>query len=171
MWEFIRRFKREATHLAQGGVQLPQRRLLPLCLRRCRLLRHLVDLRCERLVDDPGHGGNEGAGHGLLAGFLQLLGVYRGGIFFDGAPERAGGVLRILLCELLLALPVVNDLLCKRRIPAVESDKKARRFTADKSCATTREQHDQLDCGVDVPSGRGTLPATREFEVSTAVLL
>ena len=37
---------------------------------------------------------------------------------------------------------------------------------AYKSCTTTREQHDQLDCDVDVPGGRATLPATREFEVN-----
>ena len=72
-------------------------------------------------------------------------------------------VRRILLRKLLLALPVVDDLLSKRLISAIESDKEARRLTAYKSCATTWEQHDQLDCGVDVPSGCETLPAAGKF--------
>ena len=97
----------------------------------------MCELKPAKKLLSPGHGGNEGARHGVLAGFLQLVGVYRRKICFDGAPERAGGMLRILLRKLLLALPVVDDLLSKRLISAMESDKEARRLTAYKSCATT----------------------------------
>ena len=80
--------------------------------------------------------------------------------------KRRNQNLGVPLRELLLAPPGVDDLLSKRLISAIESDEKARCLAAHKACATTREQHDQFDCDVDVPGGRATLPATREFEVN-----